>query len=180
MISEKIEANKLNACLTKLAVNKKDDLSYLYENLAKPIYLLAFSILKDKSLAEDVIQDTFLRIYEKVETYRFGNNPKAWILTIARNIALDKLRKRKHEITATDATENAVNKKTDNRSVDTPLMIEEAFAALTTEEAQIVTLYIYIGMKHKEIADMLLLDYSNVRKKYWTSIAKLNKYFREV
>lgn len=106
LINININADRLDLCLKKLADGEVDELGYLYDNMAKPVYYLALSVLKDKSLAEDVLQDTFLKVYEKAESCQ--KNPRAWIMSIARNIALNKLKRSKHESTSFDYVEGAL------------------------------------------------------------------------
>jgi len=63
----------------------------LVERYQRTVYALAFRLLGDRFLAEDITQDTFLRAYTALETYR-GGNFRAWLLRIAHNRALDTLR----------------------------------------------------------------------------------------
>jgi RNA polymerase sigma-70 factor (ECF subfamily) len=63
----------------------------LVERYQRTVYAVAFRLLRDRFLAEDITQDAFLRAYASLETYR-GGNFRAWLLRIAHNRALDALR----------------------------------------------------------------------------------------
>jgi RNA polymerase sigma-70 factor (ECF subfamily) len=69
-----------------------------------PTLNFAYRVLKDRSEAEDVAQETFLRVWNKAETYSKGN-AKGWILRIAHNLCIDRLRKRRESLS--DSEEEA-------------------------------------------------------------------------
>lgn len=96
-------------------------------------------------------------------------------MMIARNLSLNRLKKRSLEY----MTDKPLTK-AKNDAIDSSLILTDAFNVLSEEEAQIVSLYIYAGLKHKEIAKIVSLSYSNVRKKYRAALSKLEDYFREV
>ena len=74
-------------------------LTRLYQ---KKVFVLAYSFVRDKEDALDLVQETFLRLYQKIGTYRPGRPFEAWLLQIARNLCIDHYRKqtvkrREHE-----------------------------------------------------------------------------------
>lgn len=74
---------------------KKDDkaISLLYDHYADTLYGVAFKIVKDENLAQDILQDSFIKIWKKAGSY---DSSKAklftWLFRITRNTAIDKLR----------------------------------------------------------------------------------------
>ena len=85
---------ELEALLESIAQGDQDALAALYDHARGAVYGLALSYLKNGHDADDVAQDTFVRIWEKAALYRPQGSPMAWILTIARNLALMRLRER--------------------------------------------------------------------------------------
>jgi len=67
-------------------------LEALYERTKAAVYGLALSILRNPQDAEDVMQDTYIRIIRSAGRYRSQGKPMAFILTITRNLALDRIR----------------------------------------------------------------------------------------
>src|SRR5690625_1219219 len=67
----------------------------IYEGLKTPIYTIIYRILYDHMMTEDVMQDVFLRLYKKPFSLHI-KNPRAWIFHMARNLAIDYMRKRKN------------------------------------------------------------------------------------
>lgn len=84
-----------NDLLLLRRISKRDSnaLSNLYDSHSKYLYTIIFFILRDEAEAEDVLQEVFLQIWEKIDSYdETLGNPLAWITRITRNKAIDRLR----------------------------------------------------------------------------------------
>ena len=92
----------LDRLLQGVAGGDRDALAELYGRARTAVYALALSYLKNPTEAEDVTQDTFVQIWEKAPAYRSEGKALAWIMTIARNLALMRLRRQQR---AGDLTE---------------------------------------------------------------------------
>ena len=68
-----------DAALRRLAQGDTEALTVIYDRLGRQIYMLAYSILGNVHMAEDIMQDTFLRLLSGVGSYREGTNAKAYI-----------------------------------------------------------------------------------------------------
>ena len=161
--------------LRRIARGDMDGLETIYDKLGRRIYLLAYSILGDAHAAEDVMQDTLIKISEGAHALREGGNAIAYILTITRNLAIDTLRHRQREFPSetligigSDGVEN-------NMSV--PFSDLEALRLLNEEERQIVTLKIEGGLRHREIAPMLGISQAACEKRYRRALEKLKTYY---
>lgn len=82
----------------KIYLNKKTKLEKLYYTYRQQMFQEAFSILEDKSLAEDAVSESFVRIINNLNKIECDDSPRTrnFLLTICRNVALDFYRKRKH------------------------------------------------------------------------------------
>ena len=78
----------------------------LYDRLKAPVYGLALSILRVRDDAEDVMQNTFLRVWDCAGQYRPGTDARAWVLKITRNLALMLLRTRRRSAELGDWAES--------------------------------------------------------------------------
>jgi RNA polymerase sigma-70 factor, ECF subfamily len=67
----------------------------LFDHFQDRVYDLAFAILQDHADAEDVLQDTFLRVFEKIDSFRGGSRFETWLVAIAVNACRDRLRRRR-------------------------------------------------------------------------------------
>lgn len=79
--------------IIQLKMNKREAFEYLYDHYSSPLYGIVLKILKDEDKAADSLQDTFVKIWKNIAAYnREKGTLFTWILNIARNTAIDKLR----------------------------------------------------------------------------------------
>lgn len=153
-------------------------LAALYEALKTPVYGLALSIVKERETAEDVMQDTFVRVWEMAGQYRPGSDGRAWVMAIARNKALGVLRARRRTAEWAEREEQ-----TSARDEIAPLLdrllLEELLSSLDITERQIVMLYATCGYSQKEIAQLLGRNYATVRWKFSNAMKKLSRLAEE-
>ncbi len=162
--------------LRRIARGDMDGLETIYDKLGRRIYLLAYSILGDTHAAEDVMQDTLIRISEGAHALREGGNAVAYILAVTRNLSIDHLRKRRREIPQEDLL--GVGSDGREETVSTPFSALEALGVLDEEERQIVTLKIEGGLKHREIAPILGISQAACEKRYRRALEKLKIYYQ--
>lgn len=136
--------------------------------------------MRDYAAAEDVLQETFLRVQTQASKYRPGTNAKAWILSIARNLSNDFLRSRYREFPSSLPFENEFEPYAESfeTRVDSSLDLLHALNSLNFEETQILVLHAVAGFKHREIAEIVDLSPAAVRKAYGRVIAKLRKHYK--
>lgn len=175
--------------VSRLAEGDVGALSQLYSLLRRPVFLLALSILGDHALAEDVMQETFLKINEHAGSYRPGTNPKAWVLAITRNLALNMLRRRSREQPGDDLLESLPCAEGGSASpavgtgagdADDRLDFARTMAQLGEPERSIVTMRVVCGLRHREIAKILGCAPGDVRVRYSRALKKLRSYYGNI
>lgn len=159
--------------LRRLAEGDMDALETIYHKLGRKIFMTAFSVLGDTHAAEDIMQDTFVRLAASAGGYREGSNAVAYILTVTRNLAITALEKRKREYPAeeifgSDAAEEE----------SLPLRELEALRTLTEDDRQIVILKLDAGMKHRDIAALLGITPAACEKRYQRALERLKAYYK--
>ena len=165
--------------IREIAGGSKDALAQLYRETDAAVYGFALSFLKNKYDAEDVMQETYLRIYAGAASYRPGGKPMAWILTIAKNCALAKLRTAKRQPVVSPEDAELWRVEDPRQTREDQLVLEAAMTRLSDEERQIVVLYSAAGLKHREIAELLQIPLSTVLSKYRRAILKLRNFIKE-
>src|SRR5699024_3899177 len=115
-----------------------------YEGLKIPVYTIIYRILYDHMLAEDVMQDVFLKLYKNPPSLQV-KNPRAWIFQMARNLAIDHIRKRRDHSTFSDMITHEQDIL--ENQVSTKLDIESALRKLSSEDREIVTLHLNGDLK---------------------------------
>ena len=147
----------------------------LYRLTEKVVYAYILSILKNHHAAQDVMQDTYLKIRSAAHLYTPQGKPLAWIFSIARNLSLMRIRTENRYInTEFSYLENDLNFSylTDNED---KLVLQTALKILNEEERKIILLHAVSGLKHREIASNLSMPLSTVLSKYHRGLKKLRQ-----
>ena len=154
----------------------------LYERTFPRVYAYVGSLLGDRAAAEDVTAQAFERAYRKRSGYRASRGTaEAWLFTIARNAALDELRRRKRRATLETDPEDVVARTLDDHG-EAALrreVVRSALAGLDGHERDLVALKFQGGLSNSEIAAALGLSESNVGTKLHRTITKLREACRE-
>jgi RNA polymerase sigma factor (sigma-70 family) len=165
----------LSVLISKVANRDMEAFEELYKIMKRGVYSFALSHANNRQLAEDIVQETFLHILKASENYSH-QNPKAWILTISRNVSLNMLRKRKNEILSyEDVDSDMVSIGDFVDGICNSTIIQILLTKLEPSERQIIVLHLVSELKHREIAEILELPLGTVLWKYNTSIKKLKK-----
>ncbi len=170
------DPRELEQLLAQTAAGEKDAFAQLYGRTRTAVYALMLSLLKNAHDAQDLTQDAFVRIWENAGRYRPGGSPMAWILTLARNLALMQLRRSARE---TGLDEDQWAAIPDDERALTPEdrhMLQSALAILNDQERQVVLLHALSGLKHREIASVLELSLPAVLSKYHRALKKLRAF----
>ncbi len=168
---------QIDLCINEISQGSEAALEKLYSEFRKPIFLFAMSILKNYPLAEDALQDTFLKIMASAKTYRLGTNPKAWIFSITRNVCVEFLKKSRMTLLDEEILETIVDERTAEDAVFDTLDSIECLAKLDSIEREIIVLYVFAGFKQTEIAKILGIPYIKVRSKYGYAAKKLKQHY---
>lgn len=150
----------------------------LYIETKGLVFAVSLSVVRNKTEAEDLTADTFLAVKRYAAGYR-GGSGKAWLARIARNLALNALKKRAREVFV-DYTENESlygEYSIDEQFADN-LALKTALMRLSGEAREIVLMH-NAGMKHREIAEAMGLPLGTVTWKYNEALKKLKGYLEE-
>lgn len=152
----------------------------LVEKYQDFIFTIVVRMLKVKEEAEEVAQDTFVKAFESLGSFRGDSKFSSWLYSIAYRKALDRLRKNKRyqtselieEITETDVAhlENALEQL---EAKERSQKIQECIKQLPEVEAALVTLYYFEEQSVKEIAEVTQLSEDNIKVKLYRSRKKL-------
>ena len=176
---DKLSDEKL---LLRVAQGDKEAFQRLYQNTDKTIYGFILSILRNPQDAEEIMQETYLKIWTSAAGYKSQGKPLAWMFTIARNLCYMKFRdqKREADIGLSDLSEGELGEFCPQiEDAADKMVLKAALHILKEEERQIVLLHTTAGMKHREIAADLEMPLATVLSKYNRAMKKLQKHLRE-
>ena len=150
-------------------------LEKLYKKTHVSVYGFALSFLKNTSDAQDVLHDVYIALYNSAAGYRPQGKPMAWIITVARNLCLMKIRQRNKMSDIPQEDWEPFLESRENISHEDRIVIKECMRSLSDSERQIVVLHALSGFKHREIAQITNLPLSTVLSKYNRAIKKLRE-----
>lgn len=165
---------ELNDLLLNLKNGERRALVDIYEKTKRAVYSVAYGVLQNNAAAEDVMQETYIKICEKIDGYD-GGKPLGWICAIAKNQALDVYRKNKRLVGLTDNGIGVNEEDKDNveNNIMASNIIVTARKTLTKSEFMIVHLHLIGGLKHREISKLVGKAPSSVRWTYTEAIKKI-------
>lgn len=168
--------------LKQVGEGSQEAFKKLYENTDKALYGFILSILRNSYDAEEVMQETYMKIWTSASGYQAQGKPLAWMFTIARNLCYMKFREQKYQadvgLEELNQGENGEFCPQIENAVD-KLVLQAALRALKEEERQIVLLKNSSGLKHREIAQIMGMPLATVLSKYNRAMKKLEHYLRE-
>ena len=175
----KEDAAELEALLRSLAKGHGEALEPLYRRTRAAVYGFALSICCNMHDAEDITQQTYLRVLDAAERYRYEGKPMAWILTITKNLSRSHLRTSARMAPTRETDWEAMLEAHERLTPEDRLTIRDLIEQLSERERQIVLLRAAGGLKHREIAQLLELPLSTVLSSYQRSIQKLRTLWKE-
>jgi RNA polymerase sigma-70 factor, ECF subfamily len=157
---------------------ERESFAALYERTFPRVYAYVASLLRDRSAAEDVTAQAFERAYRKRSSYRpRRGSMEAWLFGIARNAALDELRRRKRLATLEVDPEDTTDPGADDRA-ELALRrdaVRAAMATLDGRERDLLALKFSAGLSNAEIAQVLGMSESNAGTRLHRTLTKLRK-----
>lgn len=167
--------NAINTLLLEIQKGNQASLKNLYDSTRFAVFAFILPYLYDQQLAEDVMQDTYLKVLNRIDSYRANENGMNWLLTIAKHTAIDLIKHRKHESQVErEVLEETMPSDRDVYDLASPI-IQSAKKVLDNDEQTILFLYALGEYKHREIAVMLNIPIGTVLWKYQNAIKKMKE-----
>ncbi len=168
---------------------EEDAFSLLAQRHLKGVYSFAYRLIGDQHAAEDITQETFLKIWKALKKYDQGSSRfKTWMLRITRNSVIDFLRKRKNLILSHFEDEEGQNPLIDNVTDESKLpdelfaekedaeILARAVEQLTLKHREILTLHYTNGLTFDEISSILGEPQNTVKSRHHRALLTLRKH----
>ena len=162
--------------LQRIAARDAAALAELYDRHGRLLFGLILRVVRDRGEAEDILQEAFVRVWTRAETYDAQvGGPLAWIVRVARNCAIDRLRARRVRATvnAPGIDFAALEATAPDTGIQTPeatvLMAErrrtltDALAGLPAEQRRLIEAAFFEGYTHSELARRFGLPLGTVK-----------------
>ncbi|TNE53484.1 MAG: sigma-70 family RNA polymerase sigma factor [Bacteroidetes bacterium] len=154
-------------------------LSQLYDLYGGSLYGLILKIVNDEELAQDILQDCFVNIWKKANTYSSSKGSFfTWMLNICRNKSIDEIRKIERTRTGKDNLQREdVYSNTGTETNISAIGLEDHIARLS-EDQQLILKYIYFkGYTQQEVSDELKIPLGTVKTRARSAVQELREIF---
>ncbi len=148
----------------------------LYRESRDDVYAYTAGMLRDSVAAEEVTATAFERAYRKRARFNPGRgSARAWLFGIARNAALDELRRRGRHAKLVDGDLADLSTADPNERNELRLALAGAVGTLTAGERELIALKFFAGLSNAEIGDVLRTSESNVGTRLHRTVNKLRE-----
>jgi len=181
-----VRAQALLVLIQRMARGDQAALTALYDETCSMVYGLAVRILRDESVAEDVTIDVYMQAFRQAPSYDAGRgSPLAWLLTLARSRAIDRLRadaKWRSSKAPLDTVESVPTTLADPEestlTSESQRVVRGALAVLTPQQRRAIELAYFDGMSQSEIAEVLGQPLGTVKTRIRTGMLALRDALR--
>ena len=167
-----IDNQKLNQIFLDIKENNMKGIEALYITYKQMVYGVAFSILKNREDAEDMVQTVYTKIYEMDKSKLPTNKEASWLYQITKNETLNFLKKRKNEISLDKIYEIENNHNEIDKAIDY-IEFNKRLSKLNNKEKEIISLKIISKFSFQEISDLLNEPVGTVKWRYYKSLRSI-------
>ena len=160
-----------------LKEQSNDAFNYLYDNYSGALFTIISQIVTDKETADDVLQEVFLNIWKKIDMYDAAKGRLfTWMLNIARNAAIDKLRSKGYRNSfknqsISDSEDGGINVSVNPETSDVGL--KKMLTKLKDEYRTLIDLSYFQGFTHDEISKIMGIPLGTVKTRIRTALSQL-------
>ncbi len=144
----------------------------LYDLYVNAMFNISVRILNNSDEAEEVLQDSFLKVFERIDTYDKNHSFGAWLKRIVINRSLDVLKKRKLNFVSIDEA-NYTEEVVEEESIYDVEAIKKCITELPDGYRAVLTLFLFEDHSHKEIAEALNISEGTSKSQYNRAKKKL-------
>lgn len=160
--------NEIGDAIARVALSDRSSFDFLYDRTSAKLFGVAMRILKDNALAEDALQEIYIKVWQKAGSFRPGDQPPvAWLVTIARNHAIDIIRANRKrfddidehraiETSEPNPEQHAVARSEGER-------IDRCLEQLDDQKAEAVVSAYVEGYSYQELADRYSIPLNTMR-----------------
>jgi RNA polymerase sigma-70 factor, ECF subfamily len=170
--------------LQAIAQQDQDAFDELYQRYCNLVYSMAFHVLQNSVLAEEVTQDVFIKIWTQPDRWTpDGGKFSSWLLTVTRYTAIDHLRREGSQsaklILLLDTLPDETGDGLSANEVSDGKELQHLMEQLPPEQAQVIQLAFFRGMTHQQMAKALDLPLGTVKTRLRMGLSKLKHFLTD-
>ena len=170
----------IQSLLSKIKHGDKEAFQILTQCFQRKVFQLAYSYLRNKEDAMDIVQETFLRLHQKLDLYKHENNFQNWLLQITRNICIDYYRKSYGKRGGRYLHENIedvnISNDTDQEQIyssDLKSIFSQCLQKLSEKQRMVFVMKHFNHLEYKEIAQILDIALGTVKSLHFKAVQNM-------
>lgn len=171
------------ALIDRVVARDPSAIAELYDRHSRLLFSLILRILKERSESEDVLQEVFLAVWTRAETYKPTlGSPAAWLVGIARHRAIDRFRTNSVRLRALDESysrPSADSPESQAARGEQQRDVTRALEALPAEQRALIEDAYFLGLTHSELAARFRLPLGTVKTRVRTGMLALRQQLQE-
>ncbi|RPJ01537.1 MAG: sigma-70 family RNA polymerase sigma factor [Candidatus Aminicenantes bacterium] len=178
-----VGAAEIASLLEKIQEGDREAFMTIIKLYQHKVFVMSYSILRDREDALDAVQETFMRLYQKAGLYRPGNSFQGWLLQMAKNISIDSYRKHQRKRREWETTKPldeipvAAEPARDGDSTSSDLRAAFARSVDTLAERQKLVFIMrhYNELQFNEISETLKISIGTAKSLHFKAVQNLRK-----
>ena len=159
-----------------LRLKDKDEEAFnvLYERYFRLVKHVTLQIIPSDNIAEDIVQQTFIKMYNNIDSYKNDVSFSAWLCTIAKNLALNEMKKQSR-LTQLPEYEVKDDSSSPSGEYQSKELIQQIKDLLGVKDYNLLMLRLYHGLSYKELSDMTGETIAALTNRYHRAVKKVKK-----
>lgn len=171
------EAGSDKSLVDRVRAREQQAMTEIFDRYARLVYSVAVRVLRDNGQAEDVTQEIFFQLWQNPESFLASRGSLAsWLLVVARNRAIDRLRQRRYTEPADEmVVASATNLENEVECSIMMQRVQRFIGDLPTDQQQSLQLAFWEGLSHSKIAERTGLPLGTVKTRIRSALTNLRK-----
>jgi RNA polymerase sigma-70 factor (ECF subfamily) len=182
-ISSGTDRREISSLLERVQGGDREAFMIVVKLYQQKVFVMAFSVLRNREDALDVVQETFLRLYQKVGTYCPGRNFQGWLLELAKNISIDHYRKHWHKRQEWEIRQSideipvaVEDRSSDSHDSDLRSAFSRCVEKLAAKQKIVFVMRHYNELRFSEISDALRISVGTAKSLHFKAVRNLRKW----
>jgi len=134
---------------------RTEEFGILVDRYGRLVYTVAYACLRNEHDAEDVVQETYTRLYQHLHTLGGRHRIGPWLATVSRNLSIDRLKKLKRELLVPEQAPASITQVPNPARDEMRQLVADQLSHLDNEDREILLLHYFLGKKAREIGELL-------------------------
>jgi len=177
------EPAEISSLLERIQQGDREAFMTIIRLYQQKVFVMAYSILRNREDALDAVQETFLRLYQKAGLYKPGNSFQGWLLQMAKNISIDsyrKHRKKRHEWETSKPLEEipvaAEDRASDSVASDLRSAFSRGVDKLAERQKMVFVMRHYNELPFNEISETMRISVGTAKSLHFKAVRNLRKW----